>query len=315
MASFQEFYQQYDAAVRNGADQATRAGLDYCRDLFPYITPPFVIALAVLGMSGQLSIGKFISYVGRMALVMWLILGAAFIPHVRDFIVDEIPTSVANKLSGIVDDRSGPVDQFQIIDDAAANYVSEVNQVATGITQIGNKIAAWFARGLQKIFLFFVFVVWIAMRQLAYLTCAVLAFMIIFYPFESTRSWTHSQFARLFGITMWQVSASILLHIMLGGVQIYLKRISTDGMQLSIDQQVDQCLDIAMYFMGMAVLFIMIPATVGVGSGVAASSSIASGAMIAATSNLARASTSIQKAGSSLNRSARALGRSMRGSR
>jgi hypothetical protein len=312
MASYAEFYNQYDTAVRNGADIATQAGLDYVRNLFPIITPLFVITIAILGASGRLTMGTFVSYVGRLALVMWLVIAGAFTPHIRDLIVDEIPASVARQINGSVDDRMGPVAQFQMIDDAAAHYVAEVTQVATGISQIGNRIAAWFARGLQKIFLFFMFVVWISMRQLAYLTCAVLAFTVIFLPFESTRGIFTGQLHRLFGITMWQVSASILLKIMLGGVQIYLKQVSTVGLTLSIDQQIDQCLDIAMFFMGMCVLFMAIPYSVGIYASGAAASSIASGAMMVATTNISRAATSIQRAGISLNKSAREMSGSLR---
>src|SRR5689334_9995961 len=124
MPSYAEFYQQYDAAVRNGADIATQAGVDYVRDLFPYITPPFIVVLAVLGASGKLSMGSFVAYAARMAAVMWLVLAGAYIPHVRDLIVDDIPASVARRVNGSVDDRMTAVDQFQMIDDAAANYVA-----------------------------------------------------------------------------------------------------------------------------------------------------------------------------------------------
>lgn len=309
MAGYAEFYAQYDIAIRNGADQATQAGLAYLRDLFPIVTPLFVIALCALWAGNQLSMGQFIKYGTRMAVVMWLILAGAYVPHVRDLMVDDIPNSAARAVSGSVDDRMSAVQQFEMIDNAAANYVANVNQVATGISQIGNKIAAWFARGMQKLFLFFVFVVWIAMRDLAYLIAAVGAFMILFLPFESTKHIFISHFSKLFGVAMWQVSASILLKIMLGGVQIYLKRVSTTGLQLSIDQQVDQCLDIAMFFFGMAILFIMIPATVGVGAGSAASSSVASGALMAAGGNMARAGSSIQRAGANLNKAARNMAR------
>lgn len=287
---------QYDEALRLGYDEATRAGLSYLASIFPFILPPAIITALVLVGLGLMGQKVFVTYGIRIAVVMWLVVGGAYVPIIRDALVDDIPAEISRRINNSVDTRMGAVQQFAMIDAAAGNYVAQVNQVATGITQIGNKIAAWFARGMQKIFLEFVFYIWIGMRQLAYLVAAAGSFMILFFVFESTRGWAMSQLGRMVGVAAWQVSASILLKIMLGGTQIYLKRIQTIGTSMSIDMQIDQCLDIAGWFFGMLVLFFMVPASVAIGTGAAASSAVATGMFAAAGTNIVRAGNNIAAA-------------------
>lgn len=294
LRSYEAFYLQYDVALRAGADAATMAGIAFTASLIYAAALPVIITVGVLMFAGAMDKAVLLQYVWRVALVLWLAVSAAFIPYVRDMAVDHIPNDIAASLNA--NQQMTAVQQFDVLDQAAGNFTSQILGQATGISQVGNKVAAWLARGLQKVFLAATFYIWMGMRFLNYIAIALAAFTLIFILFKVTSGFLVSQMGKIVGLIMWQVSASILLQVMLSGMMVLLRDTIASGASMSIEQQIDVSLSVAEWFFGCFILVLMLPAVIGVGSGVAASSFIASGAMVNASRVMASAGGQMARA-------------------
>lgn len=281
LRNYEATYLQYDVGFREGADAATMAGIEFTASLIYAASLPVIIVVGVLMMAGAMDRAVLLQYVWRVALVLWLAVSAAFIPYVRDMAVDHIPNDIAGRLNA--NQQMTAVQQFDVLDQAAGHFVSQIQGQATGPFQVGNAIAAWMARGLQKLFLGVTFYIWMGMRFLNYLAIALAAFTLIFILFKTTSGFLMSQMGKIVGLVMWQISASILLQVMLSGMMAMLRPILASAASMSLEQQIDVAFTVAEWFAGCFVMVLMMPAVIGVGSGVAASSFIASGAMVNAS--------------------------------
>lgn len=304
--TYQQFYTQYDEAIRAGADAAMHAGLAKMGELLPYTLIPVVIVCGVLVATGQMGMRLFTSYGWRVVLLVWLTLGAAYVPYVRDMVVDTIPNEIASTLHGGVENRITVAEQFDVLETASGHFVSLVLAQATGPFQIGNRVSAWFARGCMKFFIEIIFYMWIAVRMLTYLVVAMAAFMLILIPFESTRGWFLAMVGKMVGLTVWQLAISILLKIVLAGSMVYLRGVLTGGAGMSIEEQIDTCWSIAGWFLGCGVLTIAIPTVcAGFGANIAGGAGIALGAMATGATNAIRAGNAMSRAAHTVRRANR----------
>lgn len=304
--TFQEFYSRFDVAIRAGSDEATMAGLRKTAEILPYVLIPIVVVVGIMLALGLFDKGKLFSYSGRIAIVIWLAVSQAFVPIVRDNITDGIPNEIATAING--DGRNiTAVEQFDRIDQASGHFTSRVLGQATGFSQIGNKVAAWTARGFQKFWLAASFIIWMGVRLITHIAVAVMAFMLIFFIAKSTAQWALEQLAKLVGLVMWQLAMSILMKVTLSGTEIFLRDTLARGAGMSIEQQVDQCFDIAGWYFCCFILILMVPAIIGVGGGAAASSFVASGALINAGRTMQSAGNRLAAAANSMGRSARRM--------
>lgn len=294
--AYQQYYAQYDEPIRVAMDSALTAGLGWVGTLLPALLVPVVIVCGVLLAVGQLGMGKIVSYSWRVILLIWLTVGAAFVPYVRDMVQDTIPNELASVVNGKGTTISAAA-QFDKIDDGAANFTAKVMGQATGLMQVGNRIAAWANRGWGSIYLQIIFYVWIAIRQLTSVALVLFAFSLVFLPFDSTRHWCSGQLGKVVGLIAWQLAASVLLKINADGMEIFIKDIAVRGQSMSIEEQVDMIGKVSGWFLGCMVQFLLVPGAIGIGSGVATSSIVASGMMM-------RAATSMVHAGSAMTRAA-----------
>lgn len=299
LTTYQQFYAQYDTAIRAGADEATMAGIRKVAELFPYVIIPVIIVCGILLALGQMDRGVFFKYGGRFCIVIYLVISQAFVPIVRDNIVDGIPDEIATAINGN-GSRITAVEQFDRLDQASGYFTARVLGQATGISQIGNKIAAWGARGFQKIWLEATFVIWMGVRMLTHIAVAVLAFVLVFALAQSTAPWVMEQLGKIIGLLTWQLAMSILLKVMLSGTEVFLRDILARGAAMSIEQQVDVCFDIAGWFFACFVLVLMVPTILGVGAGAGTSSLVASGAMVNAGRMFVNAANKLGRAAHNL---------------
>jgi hypothetical protein len=301
LTTYQQFYAQYDVAIRSGADEATAAGLRWVAGVFPAIIIPVIIVAGLLLAWGLLDKGRIFQYGGRAAIVIYLVISQAFVPIVRDNIIDGVPNEIASAINGN-GSRITAVEQFDRLDQASGYFTARVLGQATGISQIGNKIAAWAARGFQKFFLEATFVIWMGVRMLTHIAVALLAFSLVFLLMQSTSQWVMEQLGKIIGLLSWQIAMSILLKVMLTGTEVFLRETLVRGQGMSIEQQVDVCFDIAGWFFACFVLVLMVPSIIGVGAGAATSSLIASGAMVNAGRMFVNAANKMGRAAHAMRR-------------
>jgi hypothetical protein len=266
--NFASFAAFYDEALRAGADAAVNAGLAEMRELFPFFMVPMVSVWGILLWRGLITVQRLQSYGMRVAVFMWLAIGAAYVPHVRDLVVDAIPNRIASAVNG----GGSPItsaQQFDVLDEATAHFASQIRANATCFTCLGNRVSADMAEGWAKLWLAVIFYMWIAVRQITYLLVAAGAFMLIFLIPESTRSWPMQMFSKFVGVSVWQLMTSILLAMSMAGMQSHLRdAISNPGM--SIDEQLQNLKDVGGWFLGVFFLLLVVPALSGFGAGHAA---------------------------------------------
>jgi hypothetical protein len=263
-STYEAFYQQYDVAIRAAADSATAAGIAKTAELLPVVMVPLIIAVGILMAMGLYSLQRLYRD-GLMVIVLsWLVVGAAYTPMVRDLFIDTIPNEVASSLFGGVNQRLTVVQQFDAADKATGFFASRIIGQASGIIST-IKIApmAWIAYGAAKIFIALMFFVWMIARALTYIGVALGAFLLITLVFESTRGYFMGLVSKIVGLVIWQIAASILLHVMLQGMFQFIRAIIDNSENLGLEQQVDKLIDIAVYFLGCLAMLLALPAIAG----------------------------------------------------
>lgn len=293
--AYSDFYAQYDQPLRQAFDVVTRDGLAWVASTSPALLIPTIIMFGVMMAAGGMSTSKAAGYGIKIALFIYLVVMGAYIPLVRDMIVDTIPNELASRVNGARTSIT-VAQQFDRIDDSSAYYTSLVLGQTTGIMQIGNRVAVWFNRGGGIIFLQVIFYIWIAMRQLTYLAVCLGAFMMIFLPFDATRQWVMGKMATLVGLVLWQLAASILLKIQLDGAEIFMRNVLAASSSMSIEQQIDQLGKISGWYLGMFVGFVLAPTVVGVYGGQLAGSGMATGMLMAGSRSMVAAGNTMSRA-------------------
>lgn len=266
--NFEMFAAQYDEALRAGADQAMMALLERAATIMPAVLTPLVIGLGVLWAIGQLGLGRAFSYIARIAVVVWLIVSLAYIPMIRDTVVNDFPNEIAGWVNGDGQAMSSAA-QFDRLDEANAHFTSLILGQATGFLQMPTRIIAHAHRAAAKFWLELIFYIWIACRMLTYLLVASGVVFVFFLLFESTRNWFGEFLGKLVGVCVWQLMSAIMLRITLVGMEVYMRAaIANPGR--SLDEQLETAADIAGWFLGCFILLLLLPAAAGVGSGMVA---------------------------------------------
>lgn len=286
--NFAMFAAQYDEAIRAGADAAMNAGLARLTQLMPYFLTPMVIMWGVLGATGQLGWGRLLSYLLRLAFFLWLVVGLAYVPVIRNTVVDDIPNEIATVVNGGGATITS-AQQFDALDEATAHFVANIKAQATGIFAFPTRLTADAARGYAKFWLELIFYIWIIVRMATYLLVASMAFMMLFVLFDSTRGWVMSMVGKMVGVSVWQLMTSILLAVQVAGMQVYLRSaIANPG--ASIDEQLENAWDIGGWFLGCFVLLLVVPSLSGFGAGYVAAG--AQGAIFGAVGTAGRLAAS-----------------------
>lgn len=260
------FAAQYDDAIRYGADAAMNAAIRRMAELLPYIAPFVAIACGLLLATGQLSKGKALSYLGRLCLFLWLIVGAAFAPVVRDTFVDDLPNEWATMVNSPTNDRITFAQQFDRLDTAVSNFHAHVKDNATGWSGIPARMSVDASRAYASVTLRLIFYVWIVVRQATYYLVVATVILLGFIFFDTTRGWVMAQFGKLVGVSMWQFMVALQLSVSLGGMQVYVRSAMAQPGR-SLDAQIDAAWSLGGWFLGCFVMILIIPSLIGFGAG------------------------------------------------
>lgn len=299
---YQIFYQQYDVAVRAGADEAMRAGLAHSAQMLPYALVPVVIGLGIAIIAGA-SFGRMVSIAMKVCLTLWLVAAATFIPVVRDTVIDDIPNSFATALNGGT--RITAIQQFDVADQASAHFVSKILGQSTSLIQtMKYGPSASFARGAQMLMLDAIFGIWMAVRIVIAIILALMAFCLWLAVFDISRPAVLGLAQSIFALLMWQLAMSILIKIALAGSFVFIRMKLNEVHSLSLEEAVDKAWQIAGWFGMCLLMIIMVPTALGHYMSAAGSSLVAAGAMVNASRVMVSAGNSMSRAAHSMRRSA-----------
>ena len=303
---YQTFFDKFDGPFLAATNAATDAGIAWAGSLVPAILIPVVIVCGILLATGQLGWGVVHKYSWRVVLLVWLTIGAAYGPNVRDMVVNTIPNELASAVNG-GGNALTVVQQFDVIDDAISNFTARVLGQATGPFQVGNAIAAWVGQFFAKISIEIIFFLFLSFRLMTYLVVCLGAFCVVFIPFDSTRGFFIQILGKMVSLIIWQLSASILLSIILEAMRANLRNFMQMGTNASIEAQVNQIFSIAGTNLGCLLLMIIIPAACGVGCGYMASA--VQGSAFSETRMAAGAASAMTRASHSMRQAAGAMRR------
>lgn len=281
---FAAFFAQFDVPYREAAEQVIDVGLSWMAELLPPVLLLVIVWCGVRMASGTLHMGTFLKYAVRVVLLMFLVSERGYVDFVATPALDTVPNEIAHRILGVGAGLNA-VEQFDIIDATVKEMVVTAWGNATGLFNIGNQLAIWNHELWHNVFHGLMFYVWMAMRALLYMVVMSGAFLLAFIPFDSTVSYVRTNIGKMVGLTVWQLCAAIVLKVGLNGTQIMLDRV-TQGQTTSIAAQIQILGDVWRWELGVLVTFILMPAAAGVGSGIAASSSVVQGMIVGAATTM-----------------------------
>lgn len=266
VTTYQTFASIYDEGLRAGADAATRAGLSWTATVLKAALLPWFVVVGAQIALGQFSLGKLLGYGTRIALVLWLAVGAAYTTVIADTIVDGIPNEIASAING----EGARVTFAEGFDRLAAQtdyFTAQIKGQATGyITGIPTRFAADAYNGGAKTFLGLFFVVWIVVRIATRILVAGLSFFLLLLIFETTRGFVMDYLGKLVSVIAWMLMTSITVRVLLDGCKVYINNaIANPG--ASLDEQLSMLWTIGTWFLACAMIALIVPALAMVGSG------------------------------------------------
>jgi hypothetical protein len=195
--------------------------------------------------------------------------------YIRDLFFYDLPNGFAAALNGpraAVDSAR----QFDILWSAVLHLVAFVLGQATGFSHIVDRGVVWALAGLILLALWLCFIIWYIARVFMALIICLGAFMMVLALFRQTRGYVEQWIGKLVGLTMLQLTSSILLRLVLvvmNDRMLLMKNDTTMSVDLLITAFAGVC---GVFWMG-ALLMIALPSVIAIGSGVGAGVAITSG--------------------------------------
>jgi TrbL/VirB6 plasmid conjugal transfer protein len=265
----------FDQSLIVGMDDAIAAGL-------AWVTPQLRVAmmLYVIGMGLLTMYHKADSWSFVHAAVKGIALGAIiritnYNYYVRDLFFYDLPNTFAAALHGpraAVDSAQ----QFDVLWSGALHFCGFVLGQATGLSHLVDRGVVWALAGLILLALWLCFIVWYLARVFMALVICLGTFMLVLALFQQTRGYVEQWIGKLVGLTMLQLTSSILLRIVLVIMNdrlLIMKNDTTMSVDLLITAFAGVC---GVFWMG-ALLMIALPSVIAIGSGVGAGVVVTSG--------------------------------------
>jgi hypothetical protein len=166
--------------------------------------------------------------------------------------------------------------QFDILWSAVLHLVAFVLGQATGFSHIVDRGIVWALAGLILLALWLCFIIWYIARVFMALIICLGAFMMVLALFRQTRGYVEQWIGKLVGLTMLQLSSSILLRIVLVIMNDRMMLMKNDP-SMSVDMLISSVAGVCGVFWMGALLMIALPSAISIGSGVGVGVAITSG--------------------------------------
>ena len=268
---FQNLAQTYDDNLMFGVNAVINNGLAWARPQVRAGATLYVLITGYLVLVGRLDKSVLASRVIRIVAVAALLTSAAtFNSYVRDLFLVTIPTTVGAALTG-APTSAGPAGQFDAIWNATERASAEVIARASGFAYIGERIAIRILSVVTLIPLVIIFLVWIVARVVMGLVIALGPFLIGLYLFDATRPFVNRWAGKLVSLTLVQVSAAVLMQLLIGGFTRYL--ISVQNIAgAGVDERIGALLQVAgFYWAGLLLMSGLSVVAYSIGGGLASS--------------------------------------------
>lgn len=261
---FQAFATEFDATLITGMTDAVQSGLAWARPQLRSLLVLYVVVHAIGFLYGRVSAAAVAFAALRGLLVAAAILASNYIPYVQEMFFTTLPNSIAAGLNGPRISVSS-AQQFDVLWSAALNVNGFILGKASGWLQIMDRAMAWVFAFLCLLALIVMFIMWFVSRIFLAIVICMGPFLIPLALFGATRGFVESWISKLVGLTVLQLSASILLRILLVTITSRFRVIQTN-LGDSIDMMLGNFAGITGLFWFGALLMIVMPTFVAIGS-------------------------------------------------
>lgn len=303
--------QAFDQSLIEGMDAVIGAGLTWVAPALRTAMMLYVLGYGFLTMYQHADGWTFVTAAMRAIAIGMLIQSANYNYYVRDLFFTDLPNTIAASLYGPRISVNS-AQQLDVLWSAAVNMASFILKQAIGWTNIGERALVYVLLMLIQLALWVCFVVWYISRVFMALIICMGAFLLVLALFRSTRGYVQQWIGKLVGLTMLNLSASILLRVVLVVLTGRLRAIQGDP-TLSLSEMLNNLAGVTGVFGMGAMLMIALPSAISIGSGVGAGAAVATGMLGGAAGRAAGAATGAASgAGNAARGAARAVGRAVR---
>jgi hypothetical protein len=265
----------FDQSLIVGMDDAIAAGLTWVTPQLRVAMMLYVIGMGFLTMYHKTDSWSFVHAAAKGIALGAIIRITNYNYYVRDLFFYDLPNTFAASLHGpraAVDSAQ----QFDVLWSGALHFCGFVLGQATGFSHLIDRGVVWALAGLILLALWLCFIVWYLARVFMALVICLGTFMLVLALFRQTRGYVEQWIGKLVGLTMLQLTSSILLRLVLvvmNDRMLLMKNDTTMSVDLLITAFAGVC---GVFWMG-ALLMIALPSVIAIGSGVGAGVAITSG--------------------------------------
>nr|WP_254452812.1 type IV secretion system protein [Roseicella sp. DB1501] len=255
-----------------GVNNVISSGLAWARPQVRAGATLYVLITGYLVLTGRLDRNVLAGRIIRIVAVAALLTSAGtFNTLVRDLFLDTIPTSVGSALTGSSTSTGAAAAQFDAIWNATMRAAAGVLAEATGWTQVGERVAIRLLMAATFIPLVVIFLIWIVCRVVMGLVIALGPFLIGLWLFDATRPFVQRWVGKLVSLTLVQVSAAVLLQLLITGFTTYLRSVQ-NNMGAGLDEKIASFLQVAgWYWCGLLLMAGLTTVAYSIGGGLATS--------------------------------------------
>lgn len=273
------FWMQFEATFRQASAELQASGIAWMVDMMTPILAIVTIMLGFLMASGQLNTGAMTKYGGRTIFMLWLVVGGAWVGTINALVLEDFPNEIARRIHG-GSAQMQAVEQFAVVDSMLKGMAATARGQATGPTYIAERGMIYLNTFVATTINDLMFFVWCAMRMMLYMVVTMGAFLLFLMPFDSTIGVVKQLFGKIIGLLTWQLAANVTIKVIQTGTIMRLSELA-DSSPKSLGTMIELLGDNASWNVGALIMFLLIPAFAGFGSGIVASQTAVQGMIFA----------------------------------
>ncbi|UEM08127.1 type IV secretion system protein (plasmid) [Skermanella rosea] len=265
----------FDNSLLEGMDAAISAGLDWAMPQLRVALMLYVAGTGILMMYHKTDGWSFASAALKAMAIGALIQSTNYNYYVRDLFFTDLPNQIAFSLNG-PRITVNSAQQFDVMWSAVMHFCAFILGQATGWSHIMDRALVWLFALLILLALWVCFIIWYISRVFMALVICMGAFLVILYLFRHTRGYVEQWIGKLVGLTMLQLTASILLRIILIVMNARLRAMQNDP-GIGVDEMLNNMAGLTGVFWMGALLMVALPSAISIGSGVGAGAAVTAG--------------------------------------
>jgi type IV secretion system protein VirB6 len=225
---FAAIFAGYNDSLFEGVNAVIAGGLTAMATVLQILGVMFVAVFGYLTLTGNMSPKAGMSMVMRILLVQAAMTPVYYNQYVRDVMLDWLPNWIAQAVGtgNGVDAGAAQFDQLRAAVIIMQNHLIEM---ASGWTEIPERVIIWTLGGFAQIMVAVAFFVWCFTRAILALIVSIGPFVVVAYLFNATRSFAENWLGKLGGIGVLLILVSVLLKIIVVQFGVFMRRALVEG--------------------------------------------------------------------------------------